>query len=72
MVGEALRPLPRRFYARSALTLAPDLLGKLLVVRSPAGLAAGRIVEVEAYCGPTDRAAHTSGGRHVGYDDDAA
>jgi len=69
MAGESrdrkYRPLPRRFYSRSALDLAPDLIGKVLVVRSSDGVAAGRIVEVEAYCGPTDRAAHTAGGRRT-------
>ena len=58
------RPLPRRFYARGALDLAPDLLGKVLVHESREGVVAARIVEVEAYCGPADKAAHSSGGLH--------
>jgi DNA-3-methyladenine glycosylase len=41
------------------------MLGKLLVCSSPAGVAAGRIVETEAYIGPGDRAAHSYGGRRT-------
>lgn len=55
--------LPREFYDRGALALAPDLLGKVLVHDAPEGRASGVIVEVEAYCGPDDRAAHSYGGR---------
>lgn len=46
--------LARDFYARPATEVARDCLGKILVH----GSAAGRIVEVEAYLGVNDRAAH--------------
>ncbi|MBR5093603.1 MAG: DNA-3-methyladenine glycosylase [Oscillospiraceae bacterium] len=55
--------MDRSFYARSAVDLAPLLLGKLLCHRTEEGLAAGKIVEAEAYCGPEDDAAHSFGGR---------
>ncbi|NLC37463.1 MAG: DNA-3-methyladenine glycosylase, partial [Alcaligenaceae bacterium] len=55
-------PLPRRFYQRPATEVAPDLLGKLLVRQTGLGLRIGRIVEVEAYLGRQDLAAHSSKG----------
>ncbi len=59
--------LPREFYTRSnVLHVARDLLGKLLVVPTRNGKrVSGRIVEVEAYRGPEDRAAHSYGGRRT-------
>jgi DNA-3-methyladenine glycosylase len=53
----------RWFYARPALDVARDLLGLVLVRRSPEGTVAGRIVEVEAYVGIEDRASHAWRGR---------
>ena len=51
--------LSRAFYERDGLTVSKELLGKVLVHDSPVGRTAGRIVEVEAYMGPGDAAAHT-------------
>jgi len=58
-------PLSRTFYARDAVAVARDLLGKELVIRHPQGLKVGRIVETEAYQGPADLAAHSAGGRRT-------
>ena len=65
--GRSLIKLPREFYTRSnVVTVARELLGKLLVVPAPNGTrVSGRIVEVEAYRGPQDRAAHSYGGRRT-------
>lgn len=58
--------LSRRFYRRDPVTLAKALLGQILVRRLEDGTElSGRIVEVEAYLGIPDRAAHTFGGRRT-------
>jgi DNA-3-methyladenine glycosylase len=55
--------LPRSFYDRDPREVSRDLLGKILVRRDRKKLLAGRIVEVEAYLGEDDRAAHSAAGR---------
>jgi DNA-3-methyladenine glycosylase len=60
-----VKPLPRSFYARPVLTVARDVIGKILVHDTPEGRVAGRVVEAEAYRGPEDRAAHSYGGRRT-------
>ncbi|MCX6621380.1 MAG: DNA-3-methyladenine glycosylase, partial [Acidobacteria bacterium] len=52
------RLLPRGFYARPVIDVAPGLLGAILVH----GRLAARIVETEAYLGREDLAAHASRG----------
>ncbi len=52
--------LPRSFFARPTLQVAPDLLGKCLVRRLGDARLVGRIVEVEAYLGHPDAASHAS------------
>jgi DNA-3-methyladenine glycosylase len=58
-----LTVLPRSFYDRDPRLVGPDLLGKVLVRRKARTLLVGRIVEVEAYLGAEDLAAHASRGR---------
>jgi DNA-3-methyladenine glycosylase len=57
-----IKTLPRGFYHRDTLTVAADLLGKVLVHRSEVGVTAGAIVEVEAYIGESDPACHAAPG----------
>jgi DNA-3-methyladenine glycosylase len=57
------RPLSREFYNRPSARVARDLLGKILWRETTAGKCSGRIVEVEAYEGAIDSAAHSYRGQ---------
>ena len=58
-----VKRISREFYIRPTLVIAKDLLGKYLVRKIGKKKLAGKIVEVEAYIGPRDKAAHTYGGK---------
>ena len=55
--------MPRALFERPPDTVARAILGKLLVRRTADALLVGRIVEVEAYFGDDDPAAHSAAGR---------
>ena len=57
------QPLPRDFYSRDPREVSRDLLGKILVRRERRKLLTARVVEVEAYLGQDDPAAHSAAGR---------
>ena len=57
------RILGEKFFARSAVEVAPDLLGKLLVRQRGGDVKRYRIVETESYEGLSDKASHASRGR---------
>jgi len=54
--------LDREFYCRNVLTVAKELLGKILIKKASGKYYAARIVEVEAYEGETDKASHSYNG----------
>jgi DNA-3-methyladenine glycosylase len=59
-------PLQREFYTRDVLDVAPDMLGKILIVAPPGSPELGfMITEVEAYRGIEDKACHASKGRTI-------
>jgi DNA-3-methyladenine glycosylase len=61
--AELRRITDRAWFDRPSTEVAPELLGSVLVHDTPRGRIAGRIVEVEAYQGPEDLAAHSARGR---------
>ncbi len=56
-------PLPRKFFSHDPRKVSREILGKLLVRRNGKNPLVARIVEVEAYLGTGDPAAHAASGR---------
>ena len=57
-----IRPLDRAFFSRDPRRVARELLGKVLVREAEGARLTARIVEVEAYLGNEDPAAHSAAG----------
>lgn len=51
--------LEREFFLKDTKTVAKKLLGSYLVRKSSIGIMIGKILEVEAYLGPYDKASHS-------------
>ena len=51
--------IDRQFYQGTAIEVAKNILGLSLVHKTKEGITKGKIVEVEAYMGPVDKAAHS-------------
>ncbi len=60
-----MRPLTRDFYLRPTEDVARELLGAVIVRQERGRRVSIRVVEVEAYLGVDDPAAHTYGGRRT-------
>lgn len=57
--------LNRDFYIRDTITVAKELIGKILVHNTDDGIIKGRIVETEAYIGSIDKASHAYNNRRT-------
>jgi DNA-3-methyladenine glycosylase len=61
--SEQAKLLKRAFFNRDPRIVSRNLLGKLIIRKEGRKILAGRIVEVEAYLGADDAAAHAAAGR---------
>jgi len=61
-INLSIKKLKKSFYRREVVVVARELLGKVLVKSNGKEILAGKIVEVEAYHGDIDEAAHSYGG----------
>lgn len=60
-----MKKLERDFYNRDSITVAKELLGKILISKVGGKTLSAKIVETEAYMGITDKAAHSYGARRT-------
>lgn len=58
-----MKDLSKDFYKGDTIEIAKSLLGKILIHKLDNGIVSGRIVEVEAYMGEIDKAAHSYKGK---------
>lgn len=63
MSSQNLRKLHKSFYTRGAVTVARELIGKILVYKPNEQTLSGIIVETEAYTGKNDPASHSFKGK---------
>ena len=63
--SKAQKRLPREFFTRDGITVAKELLGKILVHDTSAGTVRAVITEVESYMGESDKGSHTYGGKRT-------
>lgn len=63
IVGRDRTALPRTFFDRPVLEVAPELLGRVLVRTTPDGPIELRLTEIEAYAGEQDPGSHAFRGR---------
>jgi len=61
-INLSTKKLKKSFYRREVIPVARDLLGKILVKSDGNNILAGKIIEVEAYNGDVDKAAHSYDG----------
>lgn len=59
----SMKKLPREFYMRDTVKVTKDVLGKVFVHQMDGEICRARIVDVEAYLGTDDKAAHSYSGR---------
>lgn len=61
-----MKKLPLSFYSRKdVLTIAREMLGKVVYTNIDGKLTSGRVVETEGYVGMVDKASHAFGGRRT-------
>lgn len=63
--NDAAKRLPREFFTRDGITVARELLGKILVHETSVGTIRGVITETESYMGENDKGSHTYGGKRT-------
>ena len=55
--------IKEKFYQKDTVTMARELLGKIMILKNENGIFAGYIVETEAYLGEFDKACHWYGNK---------